>query len=96
MWDKTMKKMDYFLLICSKVIFSSHLPVNPAIYEAACKLVTKWLRNRIVAIPYMFPIRFLTFHLLFPQFLWYFPCFPWCFSLFPILCLMGEKTQKTR
>ena len=61
MWDKTMKKMDYFLLICSKVIFGCHLPVNPAIYEAACKLVTKWLQNCIVAIPYMFPIRFLSF-----------------------------------
>ena len=78
-----MEKMDCHVLICPSDIFGSHLRLNPALYEAASKLVTKWLRNppsgNSLHVSLHFPIRLLMFHLLFPQFLWLYPMFPLVF-----------------
>ena len=34
-WEKTLEKMDCYILICSSGIFGSHPRVNPAMYETA-------------------------------------------------------------
>ena len=53
--------------------------MNPAVYEAAEKLVTKWLRDlpsgNSLHVSLHFLIRFLIFHLLFRQCLWVFSMF---------------------
>ena len=33
MWEKTMEKMDCYVLICSKSMFGSYLYIDPAMYE---------------------------------------------------------------
>ena len=79
--------MDCYILICSSGIFGSYSWVNPAKYEAAWKLVTKWLRNSPIGnsllVSLHYPLHFFMFHLLFPQFLWAFPMFPLVFLLVP-------------
>ena len=86
MWEKTMEKMDCYVLIFSWGIFGSYSKVNPTMYEAASKLVTEKLRdlpngNSLHISPYVSSC----FTYCFPSFFGYFPCFPWCFSLFPVL-----------
>ena len=65
--------------------------MNPAMYEAAWKLMTKWLRNPPsgnslhVSLISQYVSSCLTY--CFPSFFGYFPYFPGCFFLFPILGL---------
>ena len=69
--------------------------MNPAVYEAAEKLVTKWLRDlpsgNSLHVSLHFLIRFFMFHLLLRQCLWVFSMFPKSFSLFPTLGLTLVK-----
>ena len=69
-------------------------------YEAAWKLVTKWLRsspsgNSLHVFP-ISPYVSLCFTHCFRSFFGCFPCFPWCFSLFPILGLTYSKDVSGR
>ena len=79
-------KRDCYVLICSSGIFDI---VHRWIRVCMKRLENWWLSVSeicLVPVPYIFPvhflIRFLMFHLLFPQFLWLFPMFSLVF--FPV------------
>ena len=74
------------------------LRMNPALYEGAWTLVTKWLRkppcgNSLHVFPISPYVSSCSTHF-FPSLFGYLPCFPWYFSLFPIWGLTRTLTTQ--
>lgn len=71
-----------------------------AMYDAASKLVSKWLRNPLggnfLHVSPISPYVSSCFTYCFPNFFWYLAFFPWCFSQFTILDLTMQEVYELK